>query len=157
MARVNEALPPTEIDEPEDDPDRRRVAIIGRPNVGKSTLVNRLLGEERVMAYDMPGTTRDSIRLEMERKGKLGNAFELMTDALGKDPALENAQQDLARIADAYASELKEAAYEAEFSGNWEKAAARWRRVLKIDPGDISAQLGLSRCLAQLESLGADK
>ena len=69
MSSVNEALPPAETEVPEDDPDRRRVAIIGRPNVGKSTLVNRLLGEERVMAYDMPGTTRDSIRLEMERKG----------------------------------------------------------------------------------------
>ncbi|OLO13375.1 hypothetical protein BUV99_12380, partial [Corynebacterium diphtheriae] len=38
-----------------------RLAIIGRPNVGKSTLVNRLLGEERVVAFDQPGTTRDSI------------------------------------------------------------------------------------------------
>ena len=38
-----------------------RVAFIGRPNVGKSTLVNRLLGEERMIASDVPGTTRDSI------------------------------------------------------------------------------------------------
>jgi GTP-binding protein len=42
-----------------------KIAIIGRPNVGKSTLVNRLLREERVLAYDMPGTTRDSISLPM--------------------------------------------------------------------------------------------
>lgn len=46
-----------------------KVAIIGRPNVGKSTLVNRLLGEERVLAFDMPGTTRDSIYVPFERDG----------------------------------------------------------------------------------------
>lgn len=46
------------------------LAIIGRPNVGKSTLVNRLLGEDRVLAYDMPGTTRDSICLPLEWDGK---------------------------------------------------------------------------------------
>ena len=44
-----------------------RLAVIGRPNVGKSTLVNRLLGEERVVVYDMPGTTRDSIYIPYER------------------------------------------------------------------------------------------
>ena len=47
-----------------------RIAIVGRPNVGKSTLVNALLGEERVIAFDQPGTTRDSIELELERAGK---------------------------------------------------------------------------------------
>jgi GTPase len=47
-----------------------KVAIIGRPNVGKSTLVNTLLGEERVIAFDQPGTTRDSIYLDFERAGK---------------------------------------------------------------------------------------
>lgn len=46
------------------------VCIIGRPNVGKSTLVNRILGEERVVAYDMPGTTRDSIFIPFEKEGK---------------------------------------------------------------------------------------
>lgn len=56
---------------PEKD-DRRgiRIAIVGRPNVGKSTLVNTLLGEERVIAFDMPGTTRDSIEIPFERDGK---------------------------------------------------------------------------------------
>lgn len=47
-----------------------RVAIIGRPNVGKSTLVNRILGEQRVIASDKPGTTRDSIAIPFERRGK---------------------------------------------------------------------------------------
>lgn len=47
-----------------------RIAIVGRPNVGKSTLVNTLLGEERVIAFDMPGTTRDSIEIAFERDGK---------------------------------------------------------------------------------------
>lgn len=47
-----------------------RVAIVGRPNVGKSTLVNRLLGEERVVVSDVAGTTRDSIRVALQRDGK---------------------------------------------------------------------------------------
>jgi GTP-binding protein len=49
---------------------RIKVAIVGRPNVGKSTLVNTLLGEERVIAFDQPGTTRDSIYLDFERDGR---------------------------------------------------------------------------------------
>jgi len=54
----------------EEDPDQLRLAIVGRPNVGKSTLVNRLLGEERVLAFDQPGTTRDTISIELERDGQ---------------------------------------------------------------------------------------
>ena len=50
--------------------DAIRVAIVGRPNVGKSTLVNRLLGEERVVVYDQPGTTRDSVYIDYERRGR---------------------------------------------------------------------------------------
>ena len=71
MEEVVRILPPQEEPEadPEEDRDRLRLAIVGRPNVGKSTLVNRMLGEERVMAYDLPGTTRDSISTFMERGG----------------------------------------------------------------------------------------
>lgn len=50
---------------------RLKLAIVGRPNVGKSTLINTLLGEERVIAFDMPGTTRDAIEIEFERNGRL--------------------------------------------------------------------------------------
>lgn len=46
------------------------IAVIGRPNVGKSTLINRLAGEERVVAFDQPGTTRDTIAVPFERRGK---------------------------------------------------------------------------------------
>jgi len=49
---------------------RIKLAIVGRPNVGKSTLINTLMGEERVIAFDMPGTTRDAIEIDFERNGK---------------------------------------------------------------------------------------
>ncbi len=71
LERIFSALPEAEAEEEsQDDKDRIRIAIVGRPNVGKSTLVNRLMGEERVVAYDQPGTTRDSIYLPFERQGQ---------------------------------------------------------------------------------------
>lgn len=81
----DDAEPPAEgaaADEPEPDaagedaqPEaaarhRIKLAIVGRPNVGKSTLINALIGEERVIAFDMPGTTRDAIEIEFERGDK---------------------------------------------------------------------------------------
>ena len=72
---VSEALDLASQDKPDDvdDDDKVRgikIAIVGRPNVGKSTMVNTLLGEERVIAFDMPGTTRDSIEIPFERDGR---------------------------------------------------------------------------------------
>ena len=69
-AVLDEFPPPVESPEDEGRADSVRVAIVGRPNVGKSTLVNRLLGEERVVVFDEPGTTRDSIYIDFERDGR---------------------------------------------------------------------------------------
>lgn len=67
MNSVQEQLP-DEVSGDDDDPQQGlRLAVIGRPNVGKSTLINRILGEERVVAFDLPGTTRDSITIPFER------------------------------------------------------------------------------------------
>ncbi len=71
MKSLDSSLPgPAEQDAEEADDERLRLAIVGRPNVGKSTLVNRLLGEERVLAFDKPGTTRDTISTMLERDGQ---------------------------------------------------------------------------------------
>lgn len=71
LERVNQVLPVLDAEaELEDDGKSIAIAIVGRPNVGKSTLVNRLLGEERVIVFDQPGTTRDSIYIPFERDGK---------------------------------------------------------------------------------------
>ncbi len=71
MARVSMELPKQGNTETlDDDPKRIRIAFVGRPNVGKSTLVNRILGEERMIASEVPGTTRDSISVDLERDGR---------------------------------------------------------------------------------------
>ena len=66
-------FPALEVESTEDDataPMRPRIAIVGRPNVGKSTLANCLLGEERMLVFDEPGTTRDSIYVDFEHDGR---------------------------------------------------------------------------------------
>lgn len=73
---LDEALKkvPQALQEPEDEVQAEqssiRLAIVGRPNVGKSTMINALLGEDRVIAFDLPGTTRDAIEIPFERDGK---------------------------------------------------------------------------------------
>lgn len=76
LLRAREARRGNDEDAPEDAASRSLeeeegipLAVIGRPNVGKSTLVNRLLGDERVIVYDEPGTTRDQVRIPLERDG----------------------------------------------------------------------------------------
>ncbi|MGS1006193.1 ribosome biogenesis GTPase Der [Achromobacter anxifer] len=72
LALKDLAEPPAEEDAPEEGEHDHRIklAIVGRPNVGKSTLINTLMGEERVIAFDMPGTTRDAIEIDFERDGR---------------------------------------------------------------------------------------
>jgi GTP-binding protein len=80
---VDMALAPLHLpDEPEEaapvDPGVIKLAVAGRPNVGKSTLINTWLGEERLVAFDLPGTTRDAISVPFERNGQ---RFELVDTA----------------------------------------------------------------------------
>ena len=76
VEHVLDLVPGAEDDEPvkpaedRERPSTIKVAIVGRPNVGKSTFVNAVLGEERMIAFDEPGTTRDAISLEFERGGQ---------------------------------------------------------------------------------------
>jgi GTP-binding protein len=70
LAHIDTLLPEIE-DEEEETEKGISIAVVGRPNVGKSTLVNRLLGEERVVVFDQPGTTRDSIFIPFERNNTL--------------------------------------------------------------------------------------
>ena len=67
MEEVIEAFPESEDAEGEEDSSVTRIAVIGKPNAGKSTLVNRMLGEDRLLVSDVPGTTRDAIDTWLER------------------------------------------------------------------------------------------
>lgn len=68
---ILEKLPPEpETEELEAETNKTKITFVGRPNVGKSTLINRILGEERVVAHDMPGTTRDTILIDFTRLNK---------------------------------------------------------------------------------------
>ncbi|GAA6141194.1 ribosome biogenesis GTPase Der [Hydrogenophaga sp. 5NK40-0174] len=67
-----------DLDEDAEEDGTIRLAVAGRPNVGKSTLINAWLGEERLVAFDLPGTTRDAISVPFERDGK---QFELIDTA----------------------------------------------------------------------------
>jgi len=80
---VDMALEPLNLPDPDEeaepqDPSVIRLAVAGRPNVGKSTLINTWLGEERLVAFDLPGTTRDAISVPFERAGQ---KFELIDTA----------------------------------------------------------------------------
>lgn len=66
---IAEMIPDT-IDEQTDESEGLTISVLGRPNVGKSTLVNRMIGEERVLTFDHPGTTRDSIKVPFQKMGK---------------------------------------------------------------------------------------
>ncbi len=83
LRRVINALPPAAAPEAnavaDSEDGRIRLAVVGRPNVGKSTLVNRLMGEERVVAFDEPGTTRDSIYIPFEKD----NTHYILIDTAG--------------------------------------------------------------------------
>jgi len=104
LDRVVERLPP-DVGEEEEDEDRIKVAIVGRPNVGKSSLLNALLGEERVIVSPMAGTTRDAVDVPFEfgehsftlidtagirRAGKIQGSVEFYT-VLRAQRALERA------------------------------------------------------------------
>ncbi len=70
MDIVLEGFPPSPPEDEEPEDGRIRIAVIGRPNVGKSTLINRLIGEERLITSDVAGTTRDSILVPFDRDGR---------------------------------------------------------------------------------------
>ncbi|MDR0587893.1 MAG: ribosome biogenesis GTPase Der [Burkholderiales bacterium] len=145
-----------DVDE-EPTPERVKVAIVGRPNVGKSTLINALLGEERVIAFDQPGTTRDSIYLDFDyhdksytlidtagirRRGKTTEAiekFSIVKTLQAIDDAhvvilLLDARQDIAEQDAHIASYILEAGRALVVGINkWEKLPPDTREAVKRD------------------------
>jgi GTP-binding protein len=104
---------PDSENEPEHPDHGIKIAIVGRPNVGKSTLINTLVGEQRVIAFDMPGTTRDSIEVPFERdgkkytlidtagirrRGKIFEAIEKFSVVVNKWDGLQSDQRDQVKI-----------------------------------------------------------
>lgn len=146
-----------------------RVAIVGRPNVGKSTLINALLGEERVIAFDQPGTTRDAISIPFERNGKpytlidtaglrrRGKIFEAVEkfSVIKTLQAIEeanvailvmDAQQDISDQDAHIASFIVEAGRAMVVAINkWDDADAYRRERLKLDFGRKLNFLGFAR------------
>lgn len=90
LDEILKLLPP-DSGEDEEEPDDPviQIAVVGKPNVGKSTLVNRILGQERVMVSDIPGTTRDAIDAPFEREGRRYNIID--TAGIRRKRAIEDA------------------------------------------------------------------
>ena len=76
-------VPNDDDDAGEDDDSELRIAVVGRPNVGKSTLINRMIGEDRLVVFDQPGTTRDSVSVPFERNDR---KYELIDTAGSSTP-----------------------------------------------------------------------
>ena len=86
---IKEKLPPADEEEADGDAHVLQLAVVGRPNVGKSSLVNRLLGQNRTMVSDIAGTTRDAIDTELNVDGRLYNIID--TAGIRRQSAIEDA------------------------------------------------------------------
>lgn len=94
LERLVEALPAPPDVEPLEEEDALRIAIVGRPNAGKSSLVNRLAGQERVVVSEVPGTTRDSVDIRIERTGEgAGSRPLVLVDTAGLRRAAKRSER----------------------------------------------------------------
>ena len=107
------ALPAAPQPEPAPEDSAIRIAIVGRPNAGKSSLVNRLAGQERVVVSEVPGTTRDSIdvRIEHRKAGEPDQAF-ILVDTAGRLHTQDHLMRELAKIRDVVARKIPGAPHE---------------------------------------------